>query len=497
MHERALPVTPEKRHDLRTELRRPRTVRRHIAASDRIGHVRQRLQRLHQQHLLETRYAAGVVQRLGRPVDEHPVARPVVRTPIGVEPPDREVHQRDHAIVNLLQEDAVACVEVVFANGQEPVERIVHYLVDVHHDRIAAALVEERVLGESAIAEKVIAHEIALPRIAAPRPAVALCALDVDLASRKLQRPRRHLPDAVQPFVRAAERTDARKRAKLLVHRHAFNRHAVFGNNVHVAPAARHLEPLLAARLGIDIFPLVGAIEVLAHGLGLAFAVYDANASLAFYALEPQEAERLAPEVGEDVSAANPFLRHGLRIAHGERDGSRTSPGRVKLRTRFGRRRSHARLPRRSHAPVGLPRGIGPDGRAVHVKRGGPALRIDADDKRVASGGQHEPVGDHARHRRRKAKAHDPAHALRCELHRLGRLEVDVLAEVDERVRRIRRPEDGIAAAVLDAPRLEVVPAPERIVAGIPYPRGLAVCAVQGKRNPCGTERQHDLHRKR
>ena len=260
VHKRALLGVPEKRHDLGAQFLRAGAPGVRAGTLDRVRHVGECLERLHEQHLLEARHAAGVVQRLRRPVDEHPVAVAVAGASVRVESRNREVHQRNHPVEHLLEEEAVARVLVVLAHRHEPVERVVHDLVDVHHHGVAAALVEERVLAEVLRAEEIVAHQVALARVAAPRPAVALRALDEDLARRDLERARGDVPDAVDERVGATERTGARKRTQLLVHRHPAHRGTVHRNHLHVAPAARHGGAERLARPDVEDLPLVGTV---------------------------------------------------------------------------------------------------------------------------------------------------------------------------------------------------------------------------------------------
>lgn len=132
------------------------------------------------------------------PIHENPVVGFSFRHPFIVEPAHDILHQGLHPRVNLAHKSDVACILIEVQDGFEPIERIVHYGINVCRHGIFAAQLTYCAAHAVGVESEVIVHEIRLYGVARPCPAVSLYAVHEEFSRCQIHRVCRDLPYSVQ-----------------------------------------------------------------------------------------------------------------------------------------------------------------------------------------------------------------------------------------------------------------------------------------------------------
>ena len=213
----------------------------HVVAQQRRAQLHG-LQRLAHQNLLEAQSAALVHGEV-HPVHENPVVGLAFCHSVGVGAAQHVLHHGLHPRVYLAHKGDVAGVHVVVVNRLKPVERVVHDGVDVRRHGVLAPELADGALHAFGVEPQVVVHQIRLYGIARPCPAVALYAVNEELAGGEVHGVGTHLPYPVQQVVAAAETAAALgvERSVLVVHCQVAVAQVAVDFHINVAEGFRHL----------------------------------------------------------------------------------------------------------------------------------------------------------------------------------------------------------------------------------------------------------------
>ena len=141
------------------------------------------------------------------PVNEYPVVVLALCHAFFICASQYIIHHSLHARINLTHEIYVGGIDIEIVNRLKPVERIVHDGVDMCSYGIFATQLSNGAAHAVAVEAQIIVHEVRLYGIARPCPAVALDAINKELACSQVHCICRHLPYIIQQLVVAFERT--------------------------------------------------------------------------------------------------------------------------------------------------------------------------------------------------------------------------------------------------------------------------------------------------